>query len=157
MGLVKADNMSINFATESNIWVDDNFQRLAEIIKDYDPYLELRWIPPGQRETDAEKKNPYCIVDTRSNYIVMFASERDTPESILSRLFQADNKHGSVLDRLDADNAAKEAFRLKSLMDEEELKKDFTAFLIGTKQNYIKTRNPITGEKVKFDDQLRRI
>lgn len=144
-------------ATESGDWVSEQFQRLAEIIKDYDPYLELRWIPPGQRDTDADKKNPYCIIDTRSNYIVMFASERDNPESILARLWSADNKHGSVLDRLDAENAAREAFRLKAEMDDHEMKKDFTAWLIGTKQNYMKVRNPVTDEKLKLDDQLRRI
>ncbi len=144
-------------ATDDGQWVNEHFHRLAEIVKDYDPYLELRWIPPGQRETDAEKKNPYCIIDTRSDYIVMFASELDTPESILARLFTADNKHGSVLDRLDAENAAKEAFQLKEKMDEEEMKLDFVAWLIGTKKNYIKVTNPITGEKLKMDDQLRRI
>jgi len=149
--------MAINIVTENGEWVNEDFQRLAEIVKDYDEYLELRWIPPGQRETDADKKNPYCIIDTRSNYIVLFASERDTPESILARLFQSDNKHGSVLDRIDAENAAKEAFRLKEKMDEEELKKDFVAWLIGTKQNFIKTTNPVTGEKLKLDDQLRRL
>lgn len=144
-------------ATDGGRWVDENFARLAEIIKDYDEYLELRWIPPGQRETDAEKKNPYCIVDTRSNYIVMFASERDTPQTILARLWSADNKHGSVLERVDAENAAAEAFRLKERMDDEEMKKDFVAWLIGTKQNYMKVRNPVTGEKMKLDDQLRRL
>lgn len=144
-------------ATDGGRWVDENFARLAEIIKDYDEFLELRWIPPGQRETDAEKKNPYCIVDTRSNYIVMFASERDNPQTILARLWSADNKHGSVLERVDAENAAAEAFRLKERMDDEEMKKDFVAWLIGTKQNYMKVRNPVTGEKMKLDDQLRRL
>lgn len=149
--------MGLQIVTEGGTWVDENFARLAEIVKDYDPYLELRWIPPGQRDTDADKKNPYCIIDTRSDYIVMFASERDNPRDILARLFQADNKHGSVLDRLDAQNAATEAFKLKEQMDDEEMKRDFVAWLISTKQNYIKTRNPVTGEKIKFDDQLRRI
>lgn len=144
-------------ATENGVWVDENFARLAEIVKDYDPYLELRWIPPGQRETDADKKNPYCIVDTRSNYIVMFASERDTPQSILARLWSADNKHGSVLDRLDAENAAAEAFKLKQRMDDEEMKKDFVTWLVETKRNYMHVTNPVTGEKLKLDDQLRRL
>jgi hypothetical protein len=144
-------------ATENGVWVDENFARLAEIVKDYDPYLELRWIPPGQRESDAEKKNPYCIIDTRSNYIVMFASERDTPQSILARLFTADNKHGSVLDRLDAENAAAEAFRMKAMIDDEEMKKDFVSWLVATKKNYMKVTNPVTGEKLKLDDQLRRL
>jgi hypothetical protein len=144
-------------ATENGVWVDENFARLAEIVKDYDPYLELRWIPPGQRESDAEKKNPYCIIDTRSNYIVMFASERDTPQSILARLFTADNKHGSVLDRLDAENAAAEAFKMKAMIDDEEMKKDFVSWLVATKKNYMKVTNPVTGEKLKLDDQLRRL
>lgn len=149
--------MAINILTENGEWVSEDFQRLAEIIKDYDPYLELRWIPPGQRDSDADKKNPYCIVDTRSNYIVMFASERDNPQTILARLWSADNGRGSVLDRIDAENAAAEAFRLKSQLDEEEMKKDFAAWLIGTKKNFIHTTNPVTGEKLKLDDQLRRI
>ena len=143
--------------TDDGQWVNEQFARLAEVIKDYDPYLELQWIPPGQRTDDADRKNPYRIIDSRSGYVVMFASEVDTPNSILARLWGADNKHGSVLDRLDAENAANEALRLKEQMDDEEMRKDFTAFLIGTKKNYIKTINPITGEKVKFDDQLRRI
>lgn len=137
-------------------WVNENFERLARIIKDYDPYLELKWIPPGQRESEQDKKNPYCIVDTRSDYVVMLASDRDTPESILERLFLADNTQGNVLDRVEARNAAAEAFKLLEKMDEEEEKKEFAAFLIGTKKNYIDVTHPLTGEKIKFDDQLRR-
>ncbi len=143
--------------TDDGQWVNEHFHRLAEIIQDYDPALELQWIPPGQRDTDEEKKTPYRIIDTRSNYIVCFASERDSAEDILARLWGADNKQGSVLDRMEAKNAAIEAFKLKERMDEEEMKKDFTAFLIGTKKNYIKATNPVTGEKLKLDDQLRRL
>ena len=87
----------------------------------------------------------------------MFASERDTPQSILARLWSADNGRGSVLDRVDAENAAAEAFRLKEQMDDIEMKKDFVSWLIGTKKNYIHTNNPVTGEKLKLDDQLRRL
>lgn len=147
----------MHIVTDDGTWVSETFHRLAEIVKDYDPYLEMAWIPPGQRSTEEEKKNPYLIRDTRSDYIVMFISERETPEGILERLFMADNKHGSVLDRMEARNAAQEVLRLKEKLDEEELKKDFAAFLIGSKQNYIKTKNPITGETLKLDDQLRRI
>ena len=143
--------------TEDGQWVNEHFHRLAEIIQDYDPNLELQWIPPGQRDTDEEKKTPYRVIDRRGNYIVCFASERDSAEDILARLWGADNKHGSVLDRMEAKNAAVEAFKLKERMDEAEMQKDFAAYLIGTKKNYIKTTNPVTGEKLKLDDQLRRI
>jgi hypothetical protein len=143
--------------TDDGQWVNEHFARLAEVIKDYDEYLELQWIPPGQRTEEADRKNPYRIIDSRSGYVVMFASERESAEQILARLWGADNKNGSVLDRLEIENNATEALRLKERMDEEEMQKDFAAFLIGTKKNYIKTRNPLTGELVKFDDQLRRI
>jgi hypothetical protein len=137
-------------------WVNEHFARLAEVIQEYDEALTLQWIPPGQRDEEADRKNPYRIFDTRSNRVVMFASELDTPQDILARLWGADNTKNSVLENLDANNAAAEALRLKEKMDEDDLRKDFVAFLIGTKKNYINTTNPITGEKVKFDDQIRR-
>lgn len=137
-------------------WVNEKFERLASIIQDYDPSLELRWIPPGQRDTEVEKKWPYVIVDKRSDYVVMSASDRDTPETILERLFAADNTKGNVLDRVEAHNAAVEAFRLKEKMDRDELNADFAEFLIRTKKNFIDVTHPVTGEKLKLDDQLRR-
>jgi hypothetical protein len=121
--------------TDDGQWVNEHYHRLAEIIQDYDPCLELQWIPPGQRTDEADKKNPYRIVDTRSDSVVMFASERDSAEEVLARLWGADNANGSVLD---------------------EMKRDFVAFLIGTKKNYIDVTHPVTGEKLKLDDQLRR-
>lgn len=143
--------------TDDGQWVNEHFARLAEVIKDYDEFLELQWIPPGQRTEEADKKNPYRIIDSRSGYVVMFASERDSAEHILARLWSADNGRGNVLDRMEAENAAREALRLKEEMDIQEMQQDFAAFLIGTKKNYIKATNPITGEKLKLDDQLRRI
>lgn len=143
--------------TDDGTWVNEHYHRLAEIIKDYDPNLELQWIPPGQRDTDEEKKAPYRIIDVRGNYVVMYASERDSAQEILARLWGADNKNGNVLDRMEIRNAAIEAFQLKEKMDEEGTKREFVEWLIGTKQNYIKTRNPVTGEKMKLDDQLRRL
>lgn len=137
-------------------WVNEHFARLAEVIQEYDRALALQWIPPGQRDEEADRKNPYRIFDTRSNRVVMFASELDTPQDILARLWGADNSKNDVLSNLDANNAAAEALRLKERMDEDDLRKDFVAFLIGTKKNYINTTNPLTGEKVKFDDRIRR-
>jgi hypothetical protein len=142
--------------TDDGQWVNEHYHRLAEIIQDYDPCLELQWIPPGQRTDEADKKNPYRIVDTRSDSVVMFASERDSAEEVLARLWGADNANGSVLDRMEARNNAAEAFNLKKKMEEDEMKRDFVDFLIGTKKNYIDVTHPVTGEKLKLDDQLRR-
>lgn len=110
-------------------WISAEFHRLAEIIEDYDPALELRWIPPDKRETQLDKKQCYCIADTRTNKIVLFASELDTPVDILTRLWNSDSAKGNVLARLDARNAAIKAMQLKEQIDEKEAQKDFAAFV----------------------------
>jgi hypothetical protein len=138
--------------SEDGRWVSEHFERLARVIQDYDPQFELRWIPPEFRETREEKSNPYVVWDTVANCPCLFASELDTPEGILARLFDADNKHGDVLTRLEAHNAAVQALELKKKMDEDEERQERVAFLMGTKKNYINLGN---GRIV--DDQLRPI
>lgn len=137
--------------TETNHWVDENFARLAEIIRDYDPNLEFRWIPPDKRVTKEDKSKPYCVVDTRTNSIVFYASELDTPEDILTKIFHSDNKHGNVLKRLDARNAAIQALKMKAWLDYAEEAKEQSAFLMGTKKNYIRHNGFL------LDDQLRKL
>lgn len=140
--------------TDDGRWVDEKFARLAEVIQDYDPAFELRWIPPEHRSDPQDHKKCYAIVETNQNgeYVVMFAGPLDTPEEILGRLFDSDNKNGDVLKRMDAHNAAVEALRLKEQMDLAEERKDKVAFLMGTKKNYIN----MGGGRV-VDDQLRTI
>ena len=133
-------------------WVNENFERLARVVQDYDPRFELRWIPEANRETLDEKANPYVIVDVVSNCAVMFASASETPAGILERLFMGDNKHGDVLARMEAHNAAVQALQMKEQMDIAEERKEYVAWLIGTQKNYI----TLPGGR-KVDDQLRPI
>lgn len=128
-------------------WVDENFARLAEIVQDYDYYLELRWIPPDKRTRDDKK--PYIIVDTRTNIPVVYANELDTPVGILAKLFDADNKNGDVLKRLEAHNAAVEIFKAKYNMDLLEMAHDKARFLFKS------PLNTLTMDGKKFDDQRR--
>lgn len=136
---------------QTDFWVSEEFSRLAEVIQDYDPHLELRWIHPSQRTTAVDRAAPYCIFDTRSNYIVMYATELDTPAEILGRLFDADNKHGDVLKRMDAQNAAVKALEMKKHIDAAEEAKDLAAFAIGNEKNVWKHNG------VKFDAEMRRL
>lgn len=117
-------------------WISAEFHRLAEIIEDYDHTLELRWIPPAQRETQTDKQKCYIIVDTRTNKIVLFANELDSPTNILARLWGMDSAKGNVLSRLDAHNAAVQAMKLKEEVDRQEAEKDFSLFLLNNQTNY---------------------
>lgn len=136
--------------TDDGHWVSESFERLARVVQDYDPQFELRWIPPENRVSPEDTTKPYVVWDTVTNTPVFFASELDTPVEILTRLFNGDNKHGKVLERLDAHNAAIQALEMKKRMDEAEERNDYAAFLIGTKKNYIEL-----GKGRKVDDQLR--
>lgn len=133
-------------------WVSENYERLARVVQDYDQQFELRWIPPENRETPDDIKKCYVVWDIVANAPVLFAGELDTPEDILTRLFDSDNKHGNVLKRLDAHNAAVQAMRMKEQLDLAEERQDYVAWLMKTKQNYIN----MGGGRV-VDDQLRTV
>jgi hypothetical protein len=141
--------MMVFIPTDTGEWVDENYERLARIIKDYDSCLELRWIPPAARTR--EDKKPYVIVDTRSNSAVMFASELDTPTDILVRLACSDNSKGDVVSRLEAQETAQKLMEHKKWVDELEEAKDKANFLINTPLHYASV------DGVKFDADRRRM
>lgn len=138
--------------TDDGRWVSEHYERLARVVQDYDPQFALFWIPPEQRSEPEDIKNCYAIVDVVTNSVVFHAGELDTPESILTRLFDSDNKHGNVLDRIDAHNAAIEALKMKEQMDLAEERKEYVSWLMSTKKNFI---NMGSGKIV--DDQLRMV
>jgi len=90
-------------------------QRLAEIIKDYDPDLEIMWIPPENRgERDQNKEFAVvCRPPGRQPYVVMRVAENQMDESVLAALIIRDNNHGNVLDRLEACEFADQVMQAK--------------------------------------------
>ena len=138
--------------TDDGQWVDEQFERLARVVKDYDPGYALYWIPPAQRETLQEKQKPYVVVDERTGLPIMWASRTDTPDKILEELFLGDNSKGDVLARMEAHNAAVQALEMKAKMDRAEERQDFIEHLVRNPKNYI----TLPGGR-KVDDQLRPI
>lgn len=135
--------------TDDGRWVSSEFERLARNVQDYDPALELRWIPPENRTR--EDKKPYCIVDTRTESVVLHASELDTPADILTSLYLADDKNGSPLERLEAHNLAIRNLQAQEWADEREDMMDQAKFLMFTPLHYVRfggkklddTRRPV--------------
>lgn len=115
--------------SEIDAWVSAEFERLAQVINDYDHHLFLEMVPVAAQKDLIDKSKVFRIVDDRNNKIVLYADSLANPVSILERLWSMDSKHGNVLARLDAHNAAVEALRLKEQMDATEARKDFTAFV----------------------------
>lgn len=109
---------SVFVPTESGEFVDQRHARIAEIIQDYDPELELAWIPPDKRE---EGDKPFAVIHRplgKPVYVAFYVDECD--ERILQRIWAGDVKHhrGTIMTQLDARNASVKAMQLKKQMDE---------------------------------------
>ena len=140
--------------SEDGRWRSQKMLHLAEILEDYNPYLELRWIPPEHR-VGGNRVAPYVIVHCHpmmKEYVVCFVQEYDVPEQVLAKVFQADmNKH-DVLTALETQERADELFRMKEWQDEQEKRTDFTRMLMSPK-NYLIMRDLENDELVKYDAQ----
>jgi len=105
--------------------------RLAEIIRDYNPTLELRWIPDAVRGT--EDVFPYCIVQNLPNggeQAVFYLTETEVanPPGVLARLFNSDHsKHpsGAVLRRIENSERAKAIWEAAQAAEKQEEALDF--------------------------------
>ena len=114
--------------------------RIAEIIHDYDPTLELAWVPPENRELN--ESHPFAVIHRplgSEPYIVMRLTESEVNHKVLARLWAADSKNGNILDTIEAEEAARRAVELKKQMEEAEQRKEFAAWAIkapvGAKHN----------------------
>lgn len=117
-------------ATEEGYFVSAKHMRVAEIIRDYDPNLEIQFIPEGQRAAD---EPPYRVVfsgDGRSPaYTVCYAHDLDGP--LLERIFKMDaEKQGNILDDIDAHNQAIKALADAKRREEWEEMKDLTSHIV---------------------------
>lgn len=112
-----------------DVWVSAEFERLAQVINDYDPYLFLEMVPVAAQKDLIDKKKVFRIVDDRNKKIVMYAESLARPDEILAALWSMDQVHGNVIVRMDTLNAAQEALKLKAQMDEREELKEFVAFV----------------------------
>ena len=88
--------------------ITERHKRVDELLKGYDPYLELMFIPPENRGVLDTK--PWAVVCRPPNapaYYVFFADDAD--ERMLARIIRADNARQNVLTEMEAMNLAKEA------------------------------------------------
>lgn len=113
------DSGNIYFPDENGHWVSENQRRIGRILQDYDPNLQLQWIPPNERsQTDLA----FRVVDFRPGcapYAICFAAECD--ERLLAEVFRSDNtRNGGTLNYIEAHNAAVEAIRMKESMEKNE-------------------------------------
>jgi len=136
MNLAEMFALDSTVVTDDGRWVSEHHERIARIIKDYEPTLELAYIPPDKREPGDV---PFAVIHRpvdKPAYIVLTADVCD--ERILEQLFIADNKQGDALSRLDAHNASLEAIKMKEQLDREEEQQEITESIIKSPLNTYK-------------------
>jgi hypothetical protein len=117
-------------------WVSTKVARTAEIIADYDPNLEVRWIPRDRRNPgdDAFQIVQHCP-DGAARVVMSVATEAEFDERVLERLWAADNAREDVQARLEAHNAAIRAMELKKQVEAAEEARDVAASVFASPLN----------------------
>lgn len=129
------------YSQEHGEFLSSKAARLAEILRDYNPYLELCFIPSSKR--DDTDTHPFAIRDNSpwrlgpqgEGYIVRHISERelDAPHVILEWLFEGDlSKHGmsDIMARAKAKEAAEQLLKLKKEQDISAERQELAAALV---------------------------
>jgi hypothetical protein len=113
-------------------------ERVAQIIKDYDPNLELAYIP--KQERTAFDAYPFAVVhvnpDNGYRYVVMTCKEDEVDERLLAKLFMANVDNNDVIGRLEAEDAARRLMEFKTKMEIMEEKKDFRDSVLKSRKHW---------------------
>lgn len=116
--------------------ITEKHRRVDELLRGYDPYLELMFIPPGSRGVLDTK--PWAVVHRLPGaepYYVGFFDDAD--ERLLAAVIRADNLKKSVLSEMDALNLAQDALKRKEEQEAMEEAHAFAASVLRSrKYNY---------------------
>jgi hypothetical protein len=106
------DDGHIYFPANDGTFISEKQRRINEVLQDYDPKLQLQWIPPGRRNDKEEPFRVVCFPDNGHPYLICTAMEAD--ERLLAAVFASDQKKNGVsLTWLDNYNSAKEIYNAK--------------------------------------------
>ena len=82
---------------EDGSWINENTARIAELISEYDPRLELRWVRPDQRQPGEPE---FAIIEKSPDGLEFVAfliqDESFVDHRLLARIYAADNKDKNV-------------------------------------------------------------
>ncbi len=124
--------MTTSFVVHEGQMLSAEALRIAEIIHDYDPRLELAWVPPNVRT--ANEEHPYAVIYNDPNGkrdVVMRLRETELDHRVLARLWETDTAKGSnILSSIEAEEAARQAIELKKQQEDLEEKRELAAWMV---------------------------
>jgi hypothetical protein len=135
----------VNSLTDKHEFVDGQLvsqkaQRVVQALKDYEPELEVRWIPPGARK---EGDAAYAIIhDAPGNgaYVLFYVqNDEDFDERVVQRVIFNDQRNGKAsLSELESWEAAQKLVEKQAHLDAMEEAMDIAKFVAKTHLNKIR-------------------
>lgn len=131
--------MTYIFNSDAGHFINEKHAVIAGVINDYDPSLKLTWIPPADRCNDDSQ--PFAIEHFQEDgrrVVVRRLREDEVDERLIAWLFMNDNaRNGRDLHAyLAAQDAAAEAIKMKSKLEQQEANADFMTSVLNGKNYY---------------------
>lgn len=125
---------------EDGSFISAKVSRIAEMVREYDSNVDVRWIRPADR---APNEPAFALVSKQANgleYVIMYVQdESEFDERVLARLYQMDaEKHGNAMSAIDAHNAAVKAQQERAYREQMEEATDMAYHILRSKKHAYK-------------------
>lgn len=120
-------------AHDDGHFISAKVSRIVELIREYDPRLDVKWVPPDVREPgDAA----FAIIERtregREEVVFHVQTEEEFNESVLVRVYRSDVAHNDVLGNIEAQNRAVKAAQEARKRDQMEEAHDLMRTVLGS-------------------------
>lgn len=130
------------FDETSGRFINQKHRRVAEVVNEYDPELELAWIPPESR--DEGDVFPYVVIHNHPNgdrQAVAYFTEDEIDERVIEHLFENDfRKHNpqDLFDKMEAHNLAVKLLEQKTIQEKYDAELDVVVSALKSGKHWYK-------------------
>lgn len=127
-------NGSFYFPVDGH-FVSEKQIRINEILQEYDPTLQLQWIPSDQRSANELAFRVVCFPLGKAPYLVCTSEEAD--ERLLAKVFEADQRNSTnKLSYIDNYNNALELTRAKEAFEKRQQDHELAAAVLRSRKSH---------------------
>jgi hypothetical protein len=127
--------------------ISDRVQRIVMAIKEYEPEIEVQWIPDRQAKEEGtpQFKVVHHQADGFDFTLFHVKSEEEFDETVLLRIIENDQRNGQVsLSAYEAWEQTKKLMERQIYLDHMEQAQDMAAHILATHKNTYKVNNDLT-------------
>lgn len=137
--------MDILVPSTDGHWISEAHSRIAEMINDYDPTMELVWIPPEDRHNSGNAA-PYAVRHNppgKMPYIMFFINEDELDHRVIGRIYAGDIAKTDVGAMIEANELAYTNLENRRKMEKALERQDFIKTVVGSHKHDFKHNGKI--------------